>query len=128
MVLIDERAKGAKRESLEAIATGKAGGPMKIYISTLTASPDLGTARIDFKFAGKRSSFRAGEEGRVEFEPMRNPVTGQEHHLSGILPAGLMTKREDFYSAKTFRVRTGAFNFDYPGRNAIASKSTWRGP
>lgn len=128
LVYLDERATGAKREALEAIATGTAGGPMRIYMNTLASRPPVKEARIEFRFAGKRSVFGVGKDVRVEFEPMKNPVTGKDHYYTGLLPTGLFTKREDFYSAKVFWVRTAGFDFDYPGRNTELIRSTWRGP
>src|SRR2546430_17280577 len=59
---------------------------------------------------------------------MRNPVTGEDHFLIGLLPTGLFTKSEEFFSAKNFRVAVNGFEFNYPGRNAILAASTWRGP
>src|SRR5438034_1374458 len=73
-------------------------------------------------------AYRIGDRVRVEFEPMRNPVTGEDHFLIGQLPTGLFTKSEEFFSAKNFRVAVNGFQFDYPGRNAILAASTWRGP
>ena len=128
VVYLDTRAKGTKREALEAIATGKAGGPIGIFMSTVTAGLDIGTARIDFKYAGQHSSFRADEAVDVAFEPISNPMTGKEHHVSVLLPTGLLAKREDHFSAKTFTVKADGLEFQYPGRNALAFTNTWRGP
>lgn len=127
LVYLDERAKGHKREALESLATSRT-GPLAVYMNSMPKPPVVRTAKIEFKFGGKKSVFRAGNTVRVEFEPMRNPVTGEEHMLTGKLPTGLFTKSEDFYSAKTFRVDAGGFSFDYPGRNAILSTARWRGP
>ena len=127
VLFLDAQATGPKREALEAIATAKAGGPMNIYMSMMTEPPEVRTARIEFRFIGKRSRFRIGNRVRVEFEPMRNPVTGEDHFLIGQLPTGLFTKSEEFFSAKNFRVALNGFQFDYPGRNAILATSTWRG-
>ena len=118
---------GQKREALESLATSRT-GPLAVYMSSMTKPPVVRTAKIEFKFGGKKSVFRAGSTVRVEFEPMRNPVTGEEHMLTGKLPTGLFTKSEDFYSAKKFRVDAGGFSFDYPGRNAILSTARWHGP
>ncbi|HYS72006.1 MAG TPA: DUF1326 domain-containing protein [Thermoplasmata archaeon] len=127
LVYLDERAKGERRAALETLATSKK-GPLAVYMNSMTKPPEVRTARIEFKFSGKRSAFRTGRAVRVEFEPMRNPVTGDDHMLTGLLPTGLFTKSEDFYSAKAFRVKAGGFAFDYPGRNAILSVANWRGP
>jgi hypothetical protein len=128
VVYLDSRAKGVKREALEAIATGKAGGPIGIFMSTVTNGLVVGTARIEFKYAGKHSYFRADEAVDVAFEPISNPVTGQEHHVSVLLHTGLLAKREDHFSAKMFNVKADGLEFQYPGRNALAFANIWRGP
>jgi hypothetical protein len=128
VVYLDARAKGEKREALEAIATGKAGGSIGIFMSTVTAGMEVRAASLEFKFDGKRSYFRAGEAIDVEFEPIRNPVTGEEHHAAILLPGGMIAKREDHYSSKTFHVNADGLNYSYSGRTAIAMQNIWRGP
>jgi hypothetical protein len=126
LFFLDERAKGEKRDALEALVTSKK-GPLAMYMNSMTKPPEVRSARIEFKFAGKKSVFGAGNAVRVEFDPIRNPVTGAEHMFTGKLPTGVFTKSEDFYSTKTFRADADGFNFDYPGRNAILSTANWRG-
>ncbi len=127
-VYLDERAGAQEREALEAIATGRAGGPIGIFMSTITAGVEVRTASIQFREDGKRSSFRVADVVKVQFGPIRNPVTGEEHIASALLPSGLLTKREDYYSADTFSVQADEMRFEYPGRNALAFKHTWHGP
>ncbi len=127
VLYFDEQAKGEKREALEALTTSTT-GPLAVYMNSMTELPEVRSARVEFRFAGKKSAFGAGTAVRVDFEPMRNPVTGAEHMLTGKIPTGLFTKSEDYYSAKTFRVDVEGFNFDYPRRNAILSTAKWRGP
>lgn len=128
VVYLDSRAKGAKRDALEAIATGKAGGPIGIFMSTVTNGLAVQSARLEFKYDGKLSRFSADDLVEVEFEPIRNPVTGAEHIASILSPTGMLTRREDCFSAKTFNVKTGELNYSYPSRNALAFTHTWRGP
>src|SRR5437667_401402 len=75
VLFLDAQATGPKREALEAIATAKAGGPMNIYMSMMTEPPEVRTARIEFRFIGKRSRFRIGDRVRVEFERHFEPST-----------------------------------------------------
>lgn len=128
VVYLDSRAEGAKREALEAIATGNAGGPIGIFMSTVTDGLEVHTALLEFEFDGKRSHFRAGETIEVVFEPIRNPVTGEEHHAAVVLPTGMIAKREDHFSSKTFDVTAPGLNYSYPGRTAIAMQNIWHGP
>jgi len=128
VVYLDARAKGAKREALEAIATGKAGGPIGIFMSTVTDGLEARAAAIEFRAAGKKSWFRVADEVEVAFGPMRSPVSGAEHYVSALLATGLLTKKEDFHAADKFSVSAGNMRFAYPGRNAIAFSHIWRGP
>lgn len=126
-VYIESGVKGARREALEAVATGKAGGAWGILMSTVTAGLKVETAPIQYRFAGKNSSLRVGDN-IVEFEAMQNPVTKEEHFATLKLPTGLLTKSEDFFTTKTFSVNTENIRFSYPGRNALAFTTTWKGP
>jgi hypothetical protein len=128
IVYLDESAGAQELEALEAIATGRAGGPIGIFMSTVTAGVEVRKASIQFRADGKRSSFRVADEVEVAFGPIRNPVSGDEHVASALLPSGMLTKREDYYSAETFSVQAGDLRFAYPGQNAIAFTHTWRGP
>ena len=128
IVYLDESAGAQELEALEAIATGRAGGPIGIFMSTVTAGVEVRKASIQFRADGKRSSFRVADQVDVQFGPIRNPVSGDEHVASALLPSGMLTKREDYYSAETFSVQANGLRFAYPGRNAIAFTHTWRGP
>lgn len=128
ILYLDERADLAQREALRAVASGRAGGPIAIFMSTITAGLDVRTAPIEMQFAGNHSWFRVPEAVNVAFGPIRNPVTGAEHLASAVLRTGMLTKREDFYSAETFSVNADGLQFSYPRRNAYAYRSTWRGP
>ena len=128
VVYLDSRAEGKKRDALEAIATGKAGGPIGIFMSTITKGLEVLTAPLEFKFDGKNSYFRVGEAIDVAFEPILNPVSGAEHKASVLLPDGMIAKHEDHYSSKTFDVHVPGLDFSYPGRTAIVMQNTWEGP
>lgn len=130
VVYLDERAKGKTKSALEAIATGKAGGPMSIFMSTVDAGVEIRSAPIEFNVDGKNSWFRIKDEVEVELGPILNPVTGKEHGVSAVYETGgLLADKEDFYSADIFKVRSAPnLQFDYPGRNAILNTHTWHGP
>jgi hypothetical protein len=128
VVYLDAKAKGERREALEAIATGKAGGVWGMFMATCDAGVEVRTARIDFKFAGKKSEFRVEDDINVALEAIRNPVTGEEHAAQVMMPHGFLTKSEDMYSSKTFHVHAGPLNFSYPGRHALTFRAVWKGP
>lgn len=127
VVYLDSRAKGDRRTALEAIATGKAGGPIGIFMSTITQGLSVKTAEIKFKYAGKNSRFSAGEPVQVVFKPIENPVTKTEHPVTVLLPTGLLAKKEDHFSSK-FSVGGHGLDYAYSERTAIAFSNTWKGP
>ncbi len=128
VVYLDSRAEGAQREALEAIATGQAGGPIGIFMSTVTNGIEVLSAPLEMTFDGKNSHFSVGDAIDVAFEPIRNPVTGHEHQASILLPQGMIAKREDHFSSKTFDVNAPGLSFSYPGQAAITMQNTWQGP
>jgi hypothetical protein len=128
VVYLDSRAKGEKRAALQAIATGAAGGPIGIFMSTITNGLAVETAEISFKYAGKRSQFSAGKPVKVMFKPIENPVTKSEHPVTVLLPTGLLAKKEDHYSSKVFSVLADGLDYSYSERTAIAFSNTWTGP
>jgi hypothetical protein len=128
VVYLDARASAEQHAALEEIATGHAGGPIGVLMSTVTAGIEVRTAAIEFHLDGKKSWFRVPGEIDLALGPILNPVTGEEHRASALLPTGMTTRREDFYSADRFTVDNGQFRFSYPGRNALTFTHTWRGP
>ena len=128
VVYLDPRATGARRDALEAMAVGRAGGPWGMFMSTCTAGIEVRTGPVEFDYDGKKSGFSAGQDVVVEFGPMLNPVSGDEHHVTALMPTGLLCKREDFYTSKRFDVKAGPLAFSYPGRHTLAFTAVWKGP
>lgn len=127
VVYIDSRAKGGRREALERIARGDAGGPIKIFMSTIPTL-EVRESPIDWKYAGKSSRLGAGDDVQVEFESMKNPATGVPFDAIVTLPQGMLNREEHYYSAKRFAVRADGVAFGHPGKNAFTSSATWKGP
>jgi hypothetical protein len=125
---IDERARGERREVLEAFATGKLGGPWAIFMSTVTGGYDVRTAKIAFTFAGKKSAFGVQGETQVAYAPIRNPVTQAESRSLALLPTGLLTRKEEFFTTQEMWVKTDRLTYAYPGQHALDFLATWKGP
>ena len=128
VVLLDARAQGPKREALEAIATGRAGGPIGIFMSTVDAGLEVAEAEIEFKMQGERSFFRAPRACQVVVEPIRNPVTQQPHYARAVFKTGFLTDWEDYYSNKVCTASVGGLTMDHRGKNAHAYVADWKGP
>ncbi|OLS17093.1 MAG: hypothetical protein HeimC2_36930 [Candidatus Heimdallarchaeota archaeon LC_2] len=127
VILIDEGANEEQKAAIEEIATGKAGGPLGIFMSTVNKGVNVETVKVDLHVDGKDSWLKVDESIDVKFAPIRS-VTGDEQRLSSLIPDGMLTKKEDFYSADTFKVNLDDMEMDFPKRNAIYSLGEWKGP
>lgn len=128
-VYLDSEADEEQLPLLRSLATGEAGGPIGIFMSTLSAGVDVTVAELDFVSEGAKSRFAADDDVQVAFESIRSPVSGDEHRVALDLPTGMLTNREEFFSTATLVVEAGdRLRFSYPGRNAIASLGRWKGP
>lgn len=128
VLFLDARARGPKREALEAIASGRAGGPIGIFMSTVDAGLEVREARVEFKFRGANSAFQVPDAVEVAFEPILNPVTKLPHYPSVDLPTGLLTDHEDFFSNKVATVNIASFTMNLGGKNASTQIGNWKGP
>lgn len=128
VVFLDESVDGEEREALEALATGRAGGPWSILMGTVTAGLEVRQVPLVYEAAGVDSRLEVPGAVNVTYQPIRNPVTGAEHKASVLLPTGMLTTRQDHYASKTMRVEVDGIRFDYSGRSAAEMKGDWRGP
>lgn len=117
-----------QRFAIEAIATGRAGGPWGILMGTATAGVEVRESSFDYVAAGAATTIRVGDDVEVEYEPIRNPVTGAEHRVATLLETGLLTNRQDQYSSKVNRVEVDGISWDVSRRTAIEMPISWSGP
>lgn len=128
IVFLDARARGPKRAGLEAIATGQAGGPIGIFMSTVNAGLEVRAANIEFKLKGEKSFARVPGIADVVLAPILNPVTQQPHYAAGVFKTGLLTDREDYFSNKVCTATLDELSMDHAGKNAHVYVTKWRGP
>jgi len=57
----------------------------------------------------------------------RNAVSGAEVHPGAVLPEGIVFKKGDFGSSKTFRVANG-ISFEHPGRYTVVAPFEYSSP
>lgn len=95
---IDERATPDQRNALLAIASGQQGGTFfEIFASVVTKAYDPIYVPIEFHTDRERRVARLNVPGLGEFraEPIRNPVTGEEHRARIQLPQGFEYKEAE---------------------------------
>ena len=101
---IDERANPAQREALAAILGGKEQEPttvFNIYGSTIVKELDPVFANLDFAcdLKARTAKFKVPGVLTVTLKPIRNPVTGKEHHARIVLPEGFEFREAEMASA-----------------------------
>jgi hypothetical protein len=93
-VIIDERATEAQRSVLVRIMSGEDTVPGKtmwnVFASTMETvyEPLFEPIELDIDIEGRRGRVRVGDRVQVRGEPIRNPVTGEEHRARIDLPHG----------------------------------------
>ena len=128
VIFIDEALPQDQRKPIELIATGKAGGAISWFMGTVTAGIEVCYAPVRLEIDGKRTSFAIEGQLAVDFESIKNPVTGKEHRVKTVIETGLLHPVEEHFSARRLDVDAGAVRFSYARRNAWLNRTTWYGP
>jgi len=127
-LFVDERATGAQREAMSKIVAGQAGPPLSIFASTWSHTTGPFFVNFDVRLAGKDTNIRIGDQIRVAFMPIRNPVTKVEAHSKVVLAPGMLTNELEQYTLKEFWVQAGPeIQYAHPGRCAELAKIQWEG-
>jgi hypothetical protein len=125
--ILDERASQAQIEAVGALLGGQAGGPWGIIASTLVKVHEPKLVRWDVALAGTETSIKAGDVLTMELAPMRNPVTGETHEASVVLPTGFISRELHHATTSDFSVRDGVA-YAYPGKDAAWGDFEYSGP
>jgi hypothetical protein len=128
VILIDEALPAAQQRPIELIATGNAGGAISWFMGTVTAGIEVRRAPLSVNIDGNRTSFAVEGELAVEFESIKNPVTGKEHRVKTVIETGLLHPVEEHFSARRLDVNANSLRFRYTQRNAFLNRTTWYGP
>lgn len=121
---IDERASDDQRGALSRLVRGEAGGPWGIFINTYDlAGPH--SAPFQLELAGLGSRAAIGEYVDLQFEPIRNPVTGAEAHPGIVLPEGLVIRQGSLGTSRVFHTR-GDVAYDHSGQYAALGPFEYR--
>lgn len=127
IVVIDEAADARQREALQALLSGRAGGPWKIISATVSRLHGPEFVPYEVHVEDFRSRVRAGDVLRLEMAPVKNPVTGAEVHPRALLPEGFVCKDAQLAASTEFAV-TGPVSFDHTGRYAATGPFDYAGP
>ena len=111
------------------IVTGRGQRPaFDVYRTTLDHFEEPKLAKMTFQLNGIRSQIKAEGVGESQLEPIKNPVTGEAHRVSIVLPAGgFESARMDMASSRMLVVNDGYFEFKYEGTYGSIRKISWKG-
>jgi hypothetical protein len=120
-VVIDERTTPAQRDAIVALTSGAHGGPIfEIFAAIAPNRPAPLVAAIDIESDRERRVATISVSGVIEYraEPIRNPVTGEEHRAQIHLPNGFEYRVAEVGNTTWMKVAHGPLAFEH--RNSYA--------
>jgi hypothetical protein len=115
MIFVDERASAEQRNALLTIMSGQAGGlPFSIIVQTLSRVLDPKFVPFVFESKGKNSSARIGNLARMQFSPIKNPVTGEPESVRIEHATGFMFQGAEVVSASVCESTIPEMAFSWP--------------
>ena len=105
--VVDESASPEQREAIEELVLGKHGGEyFEIFASVMSKELDTVYAaiEIDADREARRGSVRIGDLAEATIEPIKNPVSGDEHRVRIDLPDGFEYRQAEIGNTVTARV------------------------
>jgi hypothetical protein len=106
-LIVDDAASDEQREAITQINSGDHGGAyFQIFASVLPhiREPISAPIEIETDRERRRATVRVGEVGEIQIEPIKNPVTGDEHRVRIDLPDGFEYKQAEIGNTVNARV------------------------
>lgn len=127
LILVDERADSRQREAIDALVSGRIGGPWGVLAWTWPTIHGPFPAAYDVQLDGVRSRVTCGSYVQLEGEPIRNPVSGAEAHPGVVLPEGIILKEGALGASRRFVVK-GDIAYDHSGQYLALGPFDYSGP
>jgi hypothetical protein len=128
--IIDERADAKQRAAIEAVSHGKETEPgtliWQVFSTTVTKWLPTLYKPIDLTIDLKSRTARASVAGVVEgaMSPLKNPVTGEEHHARIVLPDGFEFTEADVIVGKG-KTTSGPLTLTFDATHAHVAQIHW---
>jgi hypothetical protein len=127
-LIIDEQATPDQRTALIAMESGTQGGPA-FEIFAAVCPNAIETVFAPITFHSDREKCRAvlyiPEIGEIRAEPIKNPVTGEEHRARIVLPNGFDYKEAEVGNTVIVRVQSGPIAFEHTSTYAQLNAFDW---
>jgi hypothetical protein len=122
--VVDPATSEAQIQALARIFSGELGGmPWELLGPTFEVI-GLEKAAITIEGSGVRSTFRVEGIGEGRGDTFKNPVTGEPHMASVVLPDGFIWKKGDCGQG-SFRARAGGLSLAFERTNWIHYEFDW---
>jgi len=126
--IIDERADEAQRDALFYILSGEDQPDhtmFKIFSMIIETIKSPLFTRIGFTWdlEGRRATIDVADVVKSHSEPIRNPVTDEEHRMITVLPSGWVFHEAE--GAAGFAKGVGAIKFDLSRRHSSLANVAW---
>ena len=109
-LILDAQATPAQRAALVALDSGAHGGAYwEIFaaVSPTVLEPVMAPIHLEADRERRRATVRIPEVGDIEVEPIKKPVTGEEHRARLVLPQGFEFQEAEMGKAVVLRVNAG---------------------
>lgn len=120
-LILDERTTTEQREAVLAMTSGSEGGTIfEIFSAVAPNRPSPLVLTVEIDADRQRRTARLSLPGVVEYraEPIKNPVTGEEHRAQIRLPDGFEYKEAEMGNTTLLKVNAGPITFEH--RNSYA--------
>ena len=109
-IIIDEQATPEQREALIKLSSGKYGGVFFEIFAAVTPNrpaPILAPIFMEMDYDRRTANVRIPGILESRTQPIRNPVTGEEHRARIVLPNGFEFKEAEIANAAILKVTAG---------------------
>lgn len=124
--ILDDRATPEQLEAIGVLLSGEVGGPWAVIAPTLTKVHEPKVVSWDVKLEDPNTVIEAGDALTMHLTPIKNPITGDVHEASVVLPNGFTSKELHHTTTTRFDVR-GGVSYAYPGKDAAWGKFAYSG-
>jgi hypothetical protein len=126
--IVDESATDDQLAAIEALDSGEQGGAYwEIFASVCPNRIDTVKAPIEFEVDrdARTATIRVGDIGESRTEPIKNPVSGEEHRAQISLPEGFEYTLAEVGNSVYTRVNTDGVSFDLENTYAQLNEFDW---
>lgn len=120
-LILDERTTVDQRDAIVALAGGSHGGAIfEIFAAVAPNRPHPVVASVNVDANRERRTATVSVPGMVDYhaEPIKNPVTGEEHRAQIRLPNGFEYREAEMGNTTSMKVAVGPIAFEH--RNSYA--------